>query len=123
MAANKMVKPEFLPPSAGAVKQHILRAYLQYHDWVFLESMTLQPAEYGWYIKDGKYTPTLTEDPVAPPELLKLTICNCKKGCNSSRCSCRNVGLKCIPACRFCNGEGCSNSEEIGDDEEFVEEN
>ena len=43
MATTKMVKPESLPPSAGAARQHILRAYLQYHDWMQLGSMTLPP--------------------------------------------------------------------------------
>ena len=120
MAATKMVKPESLPPSPGAARQHILRAYLQYHDWMQLGSMTLPPVEYGWYIKNSKYAPILTKDPVAPSELLKLTLCNCKKGCNSSKCSCKNMGLKCIPACGFCNGASCSNSDpnrEIGEND------
>ena len=124
MSATKMVKPEFLPPTAGAVMQHTLRAFLQYHDWVLLGSMTLQPCSYGWYInKNGKYAPTLTEDPVAPPELLKLTICNCKTGCITMQCSCKASGLKCIPACGVCHGQGCTNSEEIGDEEELDVEN
>lgn len=118
MAATKMVKPEYLPPTEGAVRQHTLRAFLQYHDWILLGSMTLSPCDYGWKIKDGKYTPILTEEEVAPPELLKLTICNCKKGCKTSRCSCKSMGLKCIPACGECHGQGCEKSDEPSDDAE-----
>ena len=89
MAATKMVKPESLPPLTGAARQHIL----QYHDWKHLGSMTLSPVVYWSCIKDGKYTPIFTEDRIAPPELLKFALCNCKKGCNSSKCSCKNMGL------------------------------
>ena len=53
---------------------------------------------HGWYVNNnGKYAPTLTEDPVASPELLKLTICNCKKSCNTSKCSCKATGLNVSP--------------------------
>ena len=114
MAATRMVKPEYLPPTEGAAIQHTLRAFLQYYDWVLLGSMTLPPCEYGWDIKNGKHSPILTTEPVAPPQLLKLTICNCKQGCKTSRCSCKSMGLKCIPACGGCHGQGCENSEELG---------
>ena len=33
-------KPEKLPTTSGAAMQHALRAYLQYRDWLLLESLT-----------------------------------------------------------------------------------
>ena len=35
----KALKPEKLLPTSGAAMQHELRAYLQYHDWLLLESL------------------------------------------------------------------------------------
>ena len=32
MTVTNTLKPEYLPPTEGAVRQHILRTYLQYHD-------------------------------------------------------------------------------------------
>ena len=47
----------------------------------------------------------LGKDP-ALESLFELTVCRCKKGCNT-RCSCRRVGLSCMAACT-CENK-CSN--------------
>ena len=47
-AAAGLTKPETLPPTEGAAKQHSLRAYLQTQDWMLLQSMSLDPSGYGW---------------------------------------------------------------------------
>ena len=112
MTAKSILRPESLPPTDGAATQHILRAYLQYHDWLLLGSMTLPPIEFGGMTdSNGMYAPVTTNDPIAPPELLKLTACNCKKDCRSLQCSCRSIGVKCIVACGNCNGRKCTNCE------------
>ena len=82
MSVTKIAKPESLPPTEGAARQHILRSYLQYHDWALLNSMTLSSTKFGWKLVDDFYSPVFTDDPIAPPELLKITVCNCKD-CNS----------------------------------------
>ena len=65
------MKPEYLPPTEGAVEQHILRSYLQYQDWVLLSSMTLPPTEYGWQIEaDGSFGPVRTLAEMAPNNCL-----------------------------------------------------
>ena len=104
------MKPENLPPTVEAAEQHILRAYLQWHDWERLNTMTLPVEEYGWEVsQDGSYTPIGTTKDVAPAQLLKLTACNCKMGCKH-HCSCESAGLKCIQACRNCHGMTCDNT-------------
>ena len=59
----------------------------------------------------------MTDLHVPPESLLKFVRCKCKLSsknpCNTSICSCRKNGLKCITACGNCHGEGCNNSEEI----------
>ena len=83
--------------------------------------MTLPATEFGWTVdSDGKFCAVMNTVPVAPDELLKLTACNCKKDCSTMRCSCKNLGVKCIAACWTCHGISCSNAEaenENGDDD------
>ena len=50
--AEGVFKPEKLPPTTGAAIQHSLRAYLQYRDWLMLESQLMNPGEYGWIFTD-----------------------------------------------------------------------
>ena len=51
-----VLRPEGLPPTDGAAAQHSLRAYLQLHDWIKLQSMSRDPTMYGWYITNsGRY--------------------------------------------------------------------
>ena len=112
-AAAGTIRPQALPPTTGAAIQHSLRAYLQFQDWLCLEeAQSLDPSEYGWSIGVNGFQPTTTLDPVAPEKLLRLTSCNCKKGCSNNRCSCKKNGVKCIPACGVCNGLECGNSSE-----------
>ena len=75
--------------------------------------MTLPPTEYGWTIENEKYTPVGMKEPVAPEQLLKLTVCNCtsKSNCSSNKCSCKSMGMRCIQACGNCNGLDCENAE------------
>ena len=46
-AAAMLIKPETLPPTEGAAAQLSLRAYLQTRDWLLLQSMSLDPCDYG----------------------------------------------------------------------------
>ena len=48
MAAKGAVTLSRLPPTAAAAREHFLRAYLQYRDWLLLESQSLDPIDYGW---------------------------------------------------------------------------
>ena len=108
-AAAGVIKPETLPPTEGAAAQHSLRAYLQTRDWIFLQSMSLNPSDYGWTIGVHGYEPVPTLDPTAPEELLKITSCNCHGDCSNRRCSCKKNGVTCISACGVCKGITCKN--------------
>ena len=101
------VKPEVLPPTSGAAKYHSMRVYLQVQQWMGNPSQ-LQPTEWGWYDKGGRYFPVLTDKEAAPPNLLKIIRCNCKTGCSSRQCTCRANGLECTNACGVCRGV-CTN--------------
>lgn len=108
-AAAGLIKPETLPPTEGAAAQHSLRAYLQIRDWMVLQSMSLDPSDYGWTIGVHGYEPVPTLHPMAPEELLRFTSCNCNGDCSNRRCSCNKNGVHCISACGSCKGIACKN--------------
>ena len=108
-AAAGLIKPETLPPTEAAAAQHSLRAYLHTRDWMFLQSMSVDPSEYGWTIGIHGFEPVPTLDPMAPEELLQFTTCNCHGDCSNQRCSCKKSGVKCISLCGNCKGISCKN--------------
>lgn len=108
-AAAGIIKPETLPPTDGAATQHSLRAYLQTRDWMLLQSMSLDPTNYGWAIGAHGFEPIPMLEPMAPEKLLKFTSCNCKGDCSNRRCSCKKNDVKCIAACGNCKGITCKN--------------
>ena len=121
-AAAGVIKPETLPPTEGAAAQHSLRAYLQTRDWIFLQSMSLNPSDYGWTIGVHGYEPVPTLDPTAPEELLKITSCNCHGDCSNRRCSCKKNGVTCISACGVCKGITCKNcSHDVVESEDDID--
>ena len=86
-AVAGVIKPETLPPTQGAVAQHALHAYLQTPDWILLQSMSLNPSDYGWILGVHGYEPVLAVDPMAPAGLLKFTSCNCHGDCRNWWCT------------------------------------
>ena len=88
----RVTKPETLPPTKGAVAQHALRAYLQTPDWILLQSMSLNPSDYGWTLGVHGYEPVPTLDPMDPEGLLKFTNCNCHGDCSNRGTAARKMG-------------------------------
>ena len=60
---------------------------------------------------DGVFMPIMTDQSAAPPELLDIICCSCKKDCNTKRCTCKKHGLYCTAICRQCRGISCTNSQ------------
>ena len=56
-------------------------------DWIFLQSMSLNPSDYGWTLGVHGYEPVPTLDPMAPEGLLKFTSCNCHGDCSNRWCT------------------------------------
>lgn len=117
------LKPACLPPSAGAAKNHTLRAYCQYIIWKNLRAV-INIDEYGFVDLGREIIPIGTQEDIAPPMLLNMVACKCtlKTNCASAKCSCRSIGMHCIMACSHCNGSSCRNSVQQSEDPHEIQE-
>ena len=112
--SKKQLTAEKLPPTMGALKWKVKRAYYVASVWKkSLQSFMveyLDPLNFGWNsnCSNGQQLlPTLTEEPPAPQATLELTYCGCKKTkCAAGSCGCHKIGLKCT---ELCNCIDCSN--------------
>ena len=103
------VEPRTLPPTSAAAKFHNYRVFLQTCQWKSLDC-DLSPDLWGWTKDDAVLSPTMTDLPPAPEDLLKIILCNCLTNCQNARCSCIKHGIKCSVACGHCHGSACSNA-------------
>lgn len=102
------LKLALMPPTDGALKEHVKRVYLQVQCWI---GNDLNPCEWGWKNTGQILEPIFFLDPLIPENLMKKYNCGCRTGCNN-RCSCRNLGKNCSRFCKFCKGMTCSNGQE-----------
>ena len=101
-----------LPPTPGALKQHILRVHVQTRSWaqaaIAQQDPQLDPLQNGYYKQiDGLLKPTTTEVLPAPKAILEMVQCRCKSDCSSGRCSCKAKDLVCTDMCQ-CSSQ-CEN--------------
>ena len=114
-----------LPPSPGAFHQHILRSYWQAKIWINAKDSHpcyLDPEKYGWYTNDSDndYKKVISENPIAPSNILELTLCSCDKSrCSSGRYKCRALGEICTDLCQCKNCENCDIYVQEAEDEQF----
>ncbi len=102
-----------LPPTIGALKQHILRVHLQASVWgqaCIAQQIFLDPLQNGYHRNsDGELTPTTTDILPAPEAVIEMVRCQCKGDCTSQRCSCKSNSLQCTDLC-LCSTQ-CENDE------------
>ena len=97
-----------LPPTSGAARQHALRAYHSIQQW---KGVSLNPLDWGWYLKNSVLKPIYTECQTIPDKLADMISCGCTKGnCGDDRCICKINAIKCSIVCNNCNGIDCNNS-------------
>ena len=61
-----------------AAKFHSVCVFHQTMEWRG-GSERMDPEDLGWHVLDGRFMPIMTDQPVAPPELLDVVCCSCKK--------------------------------------------
>ena len=101
---------EALPPTQGALLQHLKRAIYQASIWSTADQAKQQvpsPGEWGWTLDiDNKgWIPFWTTLQMAYEACSELVKCACKgvKGC-TTRCSCKKGGWQCSKRCKCsCN--------------------
>ena len=96
---------ESIPPTRGALIQHILRSIYQASCWeqMFEKSQKLlDPALFGWECVKGRWAPPWTLLPKVSESSSLLVECGCKKGCKGN-CKCKKAILECIALCN-CSG-------------------
>ena len=83
--------------------------------------LNLDPFEWGWEDFGGILLPILTDEVIAPEQILNGIRCKFKTDCLSALCSCRKHGLACSSGCEECRGETCQNRgiEVIEDDLDY----
>jgi len=122
-----MAESDKLPPTIGALKQHILRVHIQARVWgqaaIAHQDAQLDPLENGYFKDaDGRLRPTTTDVLPAPKAIVEMVRCQCKADCSSARCSCRTKNLTCTDLCQC--GSQCQNDEDsqnnahLSDDED-----
>ncbi|KAJ8875291.1 hypothetical protein PR048_023186 [Dryococelus australis] len=107
-AAKSLVAPASWPLTESAAKYHSFRTYYQISVWKSKETL-LTPTEWGWFVKENSYYPTVTDMPPALEWLLKMIHCSCKTQCATMRCGCKQNGLPCSASCGVCQFSGCDN--------------
>ena len=103
------IDPSCMPPTPRAAHFHGLRCYHQLQVWLKLLDHDIEPTKWGWELSASKLVPIRTDQAPASELLMKIIRCSCKSGCGK-RCSCKNAGLKCAPACKECKGITCNNA-------------
>ena len=97
MVSRGEILPEKLPPTSRVAHYHSLRVHLQVVTWQTFGKANLDPLEWGWMSKESALHPVMTDEVVAPEDLLKFIRCKCKpnaRQCGTNQCSCRRNGVK-----------------------------
>ena len=107
--SNKGRSLDAIPPTKGALEQHIKRAAYQagqiWGQSLIRSPKVVSPAEWGCWKKDAndRWTPLWTVLPQISQSCQELLKCGCKKGCKQN-CTCQKAGLRCTGLC-FCCGD------------------
>ena len=108
---TKCLQGELLPPTRGALWQHLLRSnYITIRDKSYRNLCPTLPdiTENGWFVEDGLFIPKTTTELPAPKTVIELQKCGCKGVCDTKRCSCVKNGIPCTSLCK-CFSTCCDN--------------
>ena len=78
-----MAQSDKLPPTLGALRQHVLRVHIQARVWgqasIALQDLQLDPLQNGYHKEsDGQLKPTMTDALPAPKAIIEMVRCQCK---------------------------------------------
>ena len=111
-----------LPPSIGAFRMHISRAYAQHYIWSFAHLAhidVLDYTEHSFELQDGLYVPVPNTDPLAPNAVIEMVSCKSCKLCDTGGCPCRQSKQTCTD---FCGCSDCCENTDIPMPENVTED-
>ena len=95
----KVLSPQILPPTVHQMQPNFIHCMYTTRFKYGRENSTLI-LHYGTgLLKNGKLLPISMSKALAPPSLLKIYRCNCKKDCHNARCTCYKNDLRCTVMC------------------------
>ena len=100
---------EKLSPTLASLEKHIKRAYNQCCVCInaaFLPNIYIDPLEYGYLLKDGKFLPD-TECQELPDDF--PIPCSCLKCARANICPCRRKLIPCCIFCKYSKNSACKN--------------
>ena len=115
-----------LPLTMSALKYRIFRVH---YAALILKNCTSSiqnlpdPCGFGWELDNGNLVPVLTDDLPAPTGLIELSMCSCKTGCSSGRCTCKKNNLLCTEMCKgsdACENSDCNEKEDIYESQDEI---
>ena len=77
---KKRLEGEKLPPTKDAFGFHLSRAFFQLSIWSSAcdaHANHLNPLHYGWQLEDDILTGTMTDQNIAPLQVVELVVCKC----------------------------------------------
>ena len=110
-----LAESDKLPPTLGALRQHVLRVHIQARIWgqasIAMQDQEVDLMQNGYH-KDShdQMKPTMTDALPTPMAIIEMVSCKCKTDCSTARCSCRTNNLSCTDLCQ-CSSE-CQNDED-----------
>lgn len=87
-----------LPPTSSVVRGHLKRCFYVLRNALTLlgNPSNLDPTDYCWFEQDGTFLPEKCMKEFSET-LLKL--CTCGGKCETKKCSCMKLGMKCVVYC------------------------
>ena len=112
LLCKQLAESNKLPPTLGALEEHIKHVRLQHRVWhqaTVMQQQPFEPLQFGYSKdRDGQLLPVTTLVLPAPQAIIELVRCQCK----TLRCSCRHNNLPCTELC-LCDTDGqCTNDKD-----------
>ena len=103
---------EKFPATSGAIKQHILCAYLQCHLWFhasFIEDISIDPLQCGYSLnEEDDLVPLIINETLIPADF--PSPCNCLKCARPQGCPCRSKQIACSQYCKCEAKQSCKTT-------------
>ena len=123
MFCKNMAESNRLPPTLGALKQHIIRVHIQASVWEhasIAQQEFLDPLQNGLCkYANGDLVPHTTDALPAPKAIIEMVNCHCKGNCSSQRYGCRSHNLPCTELClcsTVCQNDDDYNCNPVSDE-------